>query len=575
MKTKTFSEFVTDDMVIRLLAKERGKYAVKFSKQGKNLKKTGSRKCTDPASKTKEKDPLYEELSSMLPPRDRWVNAGSFRRPEKPEENGPAKWTHQRRIAAARAYVSVCKLRREEPDAEWAKKLDGFIGRIRSVVDGTLPVNVAPPEIKPLYKEDDPESGDRIFRPICVYRDLETKILLALTYKYIVTTFDDCFHRKMLFMRTVRRDRNRQWYMPNYIDAIRLTSAYRNAHADGKIFVGECDIQKFYDIMNHDDIVECFKEIYAVKAAKDKIDPSVFAPVTRILEAYLSSFDYYHNIMGLNDPDNPVWKLVRLPKKKKQGGTAEKPVCRFKWVSDGKFIGSGCYDEESLGRAKAEGKLGIPQGGALSGIIVNVVMQSIDKGIVGGKDPDRLFIRYCDDILLMHTDRKKCEEYLDYYYEALKAHKLVPHPRRDVSEFKNGVRTKHGFWKAKSKNVFKWGRGDGDASDWVGFVGYEMRRTGEIRHRKDKIDSETKRIAHAYYRAFYGNKEKKEDNLTVFNGLGERFESDPVRTRDRYSMAQAKRLDNYLLKKYNKAARHLGVAPAKEEDLTIYGDAFA
>lgn len=556
MKVLPFSEFVTDDLIIRLLAKERGKYAAKKT-----------------ALKASRKDPLFIKLASMLPSRSKWINAGSFRRPAKPRGEGLEKWTYGKRVATARAYVSICKLRKEEPDARWVGNLEEFLGTIHGIVDGTRPLTMASPVIHPLYKERDSESGDLIFRPICVYRDLETKILMALTYRYLVATFDSCFHRNMLFMRTVRRGKGGRWFTPTYLDAIRKTMEYRNAHPDEMIFVGECDIQKFYDIMNHDDIMECFRELCEVKASKADVDISVFAPVERILEAYLSSFDYYHNIMALNDPDDPVWKQVRLPKKKKkQGEAAEKPVCRFKWVSDGKFIESGCYDEESLRRAKLDGKIGIPQGGALSGIIVNIVMQAIDKGIVGGKDPDRLFIRYCDDILLMHTDKKKCEEYLDYYYNALKAHKLVPHPRRDVSEFKNGPRTHRGYWKAKSKNVFKWGDGGGDASDWVAFVGYEMRRTGEVRLRKDKIDAEFKRIARTYYKSCRSKREPAEERLNVFNDLAPRFVGDPVRTADRYAMAQAKRLDRYLVKKFYKAARHHQLEVQSGTDLIRYRD---
>lgn len=144
----------------------------------------------------------------------------------------------------------------------------------------------------------------------------------------------------------------------------------------------------------------------------------------------------------------------------------------------------------------------------------------VDKPIVGPADSERLFIRYCDDILLMHTDRKRCEVYLETYYRRLLDCKLIPHPRKDVAECKSGTKTGADFWHFKSKNVYLWGPGEGNASDWIAFVGYEMRRTGEIRVRKDKIDAEFKRIA--------------------------------------------RRLDKYLYKKSRQAAGWIGIADTKK-----------
>lgn len=549
MRVKSFGDFVTDDMVIRLLAKERGKYVAK-NKNKKPVKIQPSEAEEEKPEQDENSDTLYGELSTMIPPRSRWVNAGFDRRPAKPKGNGVEKWTYSRRVASARAYVSIVKLREKTPEAPWAVNLQKFLDEIHDIVEGRVPVKLEAPTVYPQFKEVDEETGDHIFRPICVYDDLKTKILLALAYKYVVTTFDSCFHRNMLFMRSVQYRGKRQWAVPNYQDAIREVLAYRKRNEGRAIFVGECDIQKFYDIFNHDDILDCFRELYGVAAARTGVDPAVFEPFTVLLKAYLDSYDYYGNVMKLNDPSHPTWKKVKVPK----GARA-----RFKWVSDDKFIGAGCYDEDTLREAKEGGKLGIPQGGALSGIIVNVVMQSIDKDIVSGRDPGRLFIRYCDDILLMHTDKAKCENYLDIYYKGLRAHKLIPHPGHDVKEFKNGSRTLAGYWGVKSKNVFLWGHGRGDASDWIAFVGYEIRRTGEVRFRKDKIDKEFKRIANAYYQSIRNSKEDPDARLDPLRTVSSHFGGDPVRTADRYALAQARHLDKYLIWKYKKAARKHGV----------------
>ena len=550
---KTFGEYATDDAIIRLLAKERGKFAVKNKK-------------------TKESDhPVYLELKEMLPPRQLWPNPGKSRRPVEPKEQGPEKWTYEKRRAANHAYISICKLRREYPDAPWAQKLNGFLNRIHDIVEGRADARLESPTIIPMFKEQDPDTGDYIFRPICVYRDLETKILLALAFRYIQTTFDDCFHRNMLFMRSARRSLvGKEWATPNNLDAIRLVSAYRKKHENELIFVGECDIQKFYDIFNHDDILRCFRELYQLKALRNGVSDSFFDPIDRILRAYLDSFDYHRCVMSLNNQDNRIWWHE---KNKRRSKNDPDPVCRFKWVSDDKFLESNCYTADELQIAKESGKLGIPQGGALSGIIVNVVMQSIDKEIVKERDPGRLFIRYCDDILLMHTDKARCEAYLDYYDKALRAHKLVPHPFHSVQEFKNNSRTLQPYWKAKSKRVFKWGDGAGEAADWIAFVGYEMRRTGEIRFRKDKIDKEFKHIARAYFRSYYSKAEDPKERLGKLQEVSSKFlQNQTVITLDRYTVAQARHLDKYLVSKFYRVARHHKVNVSISEELERYID---
>ena len=551
---KSFGEFATDDAIIRLLAKERGKFDVKNHK------------------KRKESDnPMYLALKKMLPPRQLWPNPGKVRRPVQPKEQGPEKWTYEKRRAANHAYISICKQRREHPDAPWARELNTFLQHIHDIVEGRVEARLESPDIIPMFKEQDPDSGDFIFRPICVYHELETKIILALAFRYIQITFDDCFHRNMLFMRSARRTLDgKGWATPNNLDAIRLVNSYRQKHTGELVFVGECDIQKFYDIFNHEDILRCFRELYELKARRNGVGEDFFDPIDRILRAYLDSFDYYRHVMSLNNQDNPIWKHE---KNKRRSKKCPDPVCRFKWVSDEKFVEAGCYTLEELQAAKESGQLGVPQGGALSGIIVNVVMQSIDKEIVRGKDPGRLFIRYCDDILLMHTDKDKCEAYLNYYDGALRAHKLVPHPLHSVREFKNNCRTLQPYWKAKSKKPFKWGDGAGDASDWIAFVGYEMRHTGEVRFRKDKVDKEFKHIARAYFQSYYSKAEEPKDRLGKLQEVSSKFlQNQTIITLDRYTIAHAKHLDKYLVNKFYKAARHHQVEVSAREDLERYID---
>ena len=545
---KSICDYATDDVIIRLLTKERGKFTAKNGR------------------KHESHDQLYlEQLKPMMPPRAIWTNPGKSRRPKTGKDlHGLAVWTGKKRMGKARVYITICKELANGNNDPWAVNLKAFIQRIKDILNGTLELRIEKPVVIAKFKEQDAETGHLIYRPISAYRSLETKILVSLAYNYLLYYFDGCFHSNMLFMRSARKDQTGNWKTPNYLDSIRMADAYRRKHDREYIYVGECDIQKFYDIFNHDDILECFEELFKIKKARDpKIRDAEFDPIRRLIKAYLDSYDYRNDVLGKND-DPEYWL-----KEKQIHATADNPnpVCRFKWVKPESFIESGCYSsEQEFRKACDERKIGIPQGGALSGMIVNVVMNVIDRGIVEPKDSGRFFVRYCDDILLMHTDRRKCEQYLDYYVKALTQHKLVPHKLEHVGLIKNGVKTTPRFWHAKSKHVYLWGRGAGDASDWVGFVGFEMRRTGEIRVRKDKIDTEAKRIARTYYSVINSNHPEK--RIEQFGSLPGHIRDFELITVDRYTIAQAKHLDNYLSRKIAQAARKTGTPVP--EGLTSY-----
>lgn len=549
---ESLTAFATEDRIIRLIAKERGKYVGKTNGE------------TDAFAS----DPLFRLIKSMTPPHKLWTDPGRGKLPKK-ADHGIAKWTGKKKRASVRVYQAIKKNLDKMPEAPWAQNIKSFIVSVQDCLTSTGPLTLETPRILAKFKEQDPDTGDFIYRPICKYSDLRTKIILALAYQYILAKFDRYFHKDMLFMRAARRVGEKEYAVPKFLDAIDWVSEYRKNNNSKSIFVGECDIQKFYDIFNHDVIIDCFEDLFNEAKQNSIAQDNDFDSLRRVLNAYLDSFNFPEHVMGKNhDPD--FWDCEI---RRRKSDRIPNPVCRFKWVKEDAFVQSGCYTEEEFQNAKNGGKLGIPQGGALSGIIVNVVMRMVDKPIVTPDDQDRLFIRYCDDILLMHTDRHRCEEYLDTYHKQLVACKLIPHPSKEVSDFKNGMNTQSGFWHSKSKNVYLWGHGCGNASDWVAFVGYEMRRTGEIRIRKDKIDAEFKRIAKRYYDIICSkavtsgeelSAEKQEELMARMDSLSEHIVDYEKSGNNVYSRSQARRLDKYLYRKSKQAARKLGIRDAKQ-----------
>lgn len=136
-------------------------------------------------------------------------------------------------------------------------------------------------------------------------------------------------------------------------------------------------------------------------------------------------------------------------------------------------------------------KIGVPQGGALSGLIANMVLNSVDWQVKRQMKDSDLYLRYCDDMIIISTNKSRCRKLFSIYYKGTKALKLVPHePEKDLQFGQKA------FWKGKSKDAYLWAMRQKDAAEWIGFVGYEMRRDGALRIRKKsfrkELDKQTK-----------------------------------------------------------------------------------
>src|SRR6185437_14466549 len=96
------------------------------------------------------------------------------------------------------------------------------------------------------------------------------------------------------------------------------------------------------------------------------------------------------------------------------------------------------------------------------------------------------YFRFCDDMLIMHTNRSKCVRYANAYVTALRKLKLIPHHFVDLKTLKN---SSDSFWSKdiKSKGPYKWSMNYKSDFPWIGFVGYELHFDGSIRIRKSSL----------------------------------------------------------------------------------------
>lgn len=527
---KSFAEYVDEHTLIELIIKERVKSAAKKTVEKKEKQRKGRKKQD---KKEKEQKDICQELHNLTPPRNTW------RRLRKKTRNGISSTAVLNKLALRNTIrYDIEQVRDHGAEApSYLVNLLQFIEKIKAIVNSDKPIDFSG-QIKVIaqFKKNDGDTA--IYRPLSVYNSLETKVLISLASEYLTKYLDSYLHPEILAYRP-KRVYHDLYRTTSGEDAIYGIQDFIDDHYDQPIYVAECDIQKFYDVINHDVVIRCFQEI-----AHEAQIPR-FYEVERIIKAYLDSYSFHKDIMSLNDCQE-YWE----PYRQRQGKHA-KPFCRFEWVSDECLEGCYCNDDE-LAACKA--LLGVPQGGALSCVIANVVLNSVDKVIIKEQDTERFFVRYGDDILLAHTDYDKCKELIEAYTRSLEEHRLPYHPFKPLSECKDGEKTTKEFWDRKSKAPFFWGPGEGNAFEWIGFVGYEVRYTGETRLRLSTLNKKFGAINKRYHACILDKtpndfKGYMKGNRKKLRGLPSSMSKFPALDKNMYTIQQMKSLDRYRLTK--------------------------
>jgi len=350
-------------------------------------------------------------------------------------------------------------------------------------------ITFSKPKLTPIFKKKellaDGESYKFVFRPLSVYNSLQDKIIISVTCRYLTKILDRWLHSNLLSYRAPRRNEQGKMSVPSYHDGARMIKDFRSQHKNGSIYVADCDIQTFYDTINHNVVRKCFEEIL------NKAQVNAPEQVMAALDAYLNSYSFYKNVME-KSAKKTYWDDTR-----NKWGMNPNDICQYKWVSDDDF--TEVYGSVEAVRS-AYDSIGVPQGGALSLVIANVVLNHVDSAFIGEiNGVKNFFCRYCDDMILMSTDENDCKNLIEKYKSSLKESKLLIHKSCSVfPDYKRGDRTRPGFWNIKSHDVHLWGAGAGNASSWVGFLGYEFCRTGGMRLRRSTIDKQKDRLKRQY-----------------------------------------------------------------------------
>lgn len=401
---------------------------------------------------------LTNILLSILPPRKKWLKLGEQSRRKPNREN-------EFLTSNDKNYYSLLKTIKAESKksikANWFLNLEKFVEEIIAISKGNE-YEVSRPVIFPKLKEKVKADKPNECRPICIY-NLKDRIVLSLTNKFFTRIFDDQFQDSSYAFRSKR---NSQGNIISHHDCILGIGEFRSKNTTCNLFVAECDMKKFYDTVNHKIALSMFQSlIYTTKTSNPTLN--LETPI-KIFKSYLNSFAFNINIPKSMDLE--YWTSYKIP-----NGF-------FGWIDEISI--KTYYKDISVER------IGVPQGGALSGLIANIYLNQADKEI---KKFDVFYRRFCDDMIILAKDFDTCDKAKDAYENELKKLKLFPHRFKSSDELKKVENDKISlleFWNGKSKGPYMWGKVEENGFPWIGFVGYEMDYLGNIRVRKKSLVKE-------------------------------------------------------------------------------------
>lgn len=449
-----FESYFSDDAIIRLLCKYRMKIAHERHKLHLLADVSSSQKIL---RNFKEKAQVPEELSDLLPARRKWY---------RPNEKERKKFLDPQKLNEFALFKTIQIQRKRNVNGsvnpEWSTRLEEFIQSLRERAKDPTLSDLQKPQIIPILKD---RTSPKC-RPISAYKRIDDRIILSLTAKYFTQKFDDAFLECSYAFRAVKTVEAEKIVRTHH-DTIQRIIQYRNERKTQKIFVAECDLQKFFDCINHETIVKCLEVLSDTTGIR--IDNSARI----IFQQYLDSYSFNESVFPLNS--TAFFARINTPN------------AFFPWVQD--QLIERFYPDEGFQRLQ-NNRIGIPQGGALSTFISNLVLHFVDQEVYRGADKDLLYLRFCDDMILFHVDRNKCQEALDRYLNQIKKLRLLIHEPKEVEIYSKE------YWKdSKSKMPYVWGSPKEHRASipYVAFVGYQIRFDGLIRIRKSSIIKELKK----------------------------------------------------------------------------------
>lgn len=481
------TSFIDRDKVVMKLIKYRCKLAKKQADKDQKNEFISRESLKKNGKNTNGKNELY----GLFPPRKQWCGIGKVR------EKLDTVARNERKLK-----YTYLKAKESHSQENWYVQLCAKADAIVRYAYRRRK-SIASPKVTVIEKKRNEEKHIIECRPVCLFSNIETKVTLSLLNKFLTDLFDRYFSDCSYAFRKPNADK----HILQHLNAVEEIRKYRKRHSDIALYVAECDMQKFYDTISHKIIKERFLELLQ-KAKDDKrIGKYEATIVRRWFFHYVDCFDFISNVLANNQKQasHPFWNNI----KNKEGYH-----CRIEWV-DRHFL------NRKLAR-RIKGHVGVPQGGALSGLIANIVMHSVDKIVMStiGKK-DMLYCRFCDDMILIGVNKSEVSNTFDIYNKAIKESLLVAHPNKviELSHMKD-------FWKGKTRGPYKWMIGEKYSYPWITFVGFDINWCGNLRIRKSSFIRQMRKqtkVANELLLPYQKGKGTRYSAQTIFMSLKSRL----------------------------------------------------
>ncbi|OVE73935.1 hypothetical protein BVX94_02350 [bacterium B17] len=423
-------ENIVNELIKIRIASARKRHEIEFLNNISSLAPNSVEKIACPATK-------------YLPPRRKW------KRPRKqfrqlPNADKTPICRDKINAAAIRATIVSAKKNNNLDQYTWGSNLTTFIQEVRESITGSI--KIENPEIFLQGKNREKKT----YRPIAVYRSLKDRIVLSLTARYLREALDD----NMLPCVYAFRSKNSY----SYNKAVADLREHRIKHESQDLYVAECDLQKFFDTVNHRVARQALNNAVSKANTRSKNSIVVDKKAIEVFEAYLSSYSFSYA-----QQEGKKW----LQEHNREGVVD--------WI-DNKTLKAtyGSLNDDVLG---------IPQGGALSPLIANLVLADADEKVMHPPDPDLFYARFCDDMIIVHPDKAQCQAAFDRYINTISALKVIPHKGVNITRYGSDV------YDYKSKQLYIWGNPQSGKKivPWVPFLGYQIKYNGDLRVRPSSI----------------------------------------------------------------------------------------
>jgi hypothetical protein len=414
------------------------------------------------------KDSLANKLHpcyQLLPPRRSWAKVSeNFRR----SHNLTQVIEERLKLTVMSDYRSAEALGHFQ-SLEYIEKLEDFI---RDGWERFLDYYLEAPKIAFIPK-------DKTYsRPITLYKDID-RFNIGIWARRLTDLMEPHLSDSAVAFRGI--DFRRVCSLNNHHQVFALIVRFWQHHYQGKgkeIWVAEADVKGFFDNVSKSNVINYFPD-------------HLYEKPPPYIGSYLSTYSFYDYLLR----------------------EAKRSDVRVKNYRE---------DMELLDPNFDPTNYGVPQGGALSCVIANMVFDPIDKAIESlASGRHLLYLRYCDDMILMSPDKGLLSAAFDTYCGMCQQLKIPVHKASVVSSYDKS------FWSLKSKAPYRLGAQSGDVP-WFSFLGYQMSHEGKLRMRSASIHKELTAqkeiVDQVLYSLHTGNlNEKQQQDLPVIAKVEARF----------------------------------------------------